>query len=71
MLILYTVTSYNRVPHQRLLKVLRFYNTAGNLVKWMEDFLSECKQRLAVNNVLLKRHDVISGLPQGSALGLV
>ena len=41
--------AFDTVPHQRLLEVLRFYNTTENLVKWIEDFLSECKQQVAVN----------------------
>ena len=63
------IKAFDGVPHQRLLRVLRFYNTPENLVKWIEDFLSERKQRVAVNGVFLKFYDVISGVPQGSVLG--
>ena len=38
--------AFDTVPHRRLLRVLRFYNTPGNLVKWIEDFLSERKNAL-------------------------
>ena len=43
--------AFDKVPHQRLLKVLRFYNNSEHLVKWIEDFVSERKQQVAVNGV--------------------
>ena len=52
-----------------MLRILRFCNNPENLVKWIEDFLSERKQRVTVNGVFRKWHDVISGLRQGSVLG--
>ena len=62
--------AFDTEPHQRLLRVLRFYNTPENLVKWIEDFLTERKQRVAVNGVFSKWHDVINSVSQGSVLGL-
>ena len=62
--------AFDIVPNQRLLRVLRFYNTPENLVKWIEDFLSERKQRVTINCVFSKWHDVIIGEYYGSVLGL-
>ena len=42
------------VPHQSLLRVLRFYNTLENLVKWIEEFINERKQLPTVNGVFSK-----------------
>ena len=61
--------AFDTVRQQKLLRVLKFYNNPENLVKWIEDFLSERKQRVTVNGVFPKWHDVISGLRQGSVLG--
>ena len=58
--------AFDIVPNQRLLRVLRFYNTPENLVKWIEDFLSERKQRVTINGVFSKWHDVIIGEHYGS-----
>ena len=57
--------AFDAVPHQRLLRVLRFYNTPENLITWIEDFLSERKQRVAVSGAFF------GCVPQGSVLGPV
>ena len=51
---------FDTVPHQRLLRVLRFYNTPENLINLIEDFLNERKQRVTVNGVFSKWYSKIS-----------
>ena len=41
------------------------------LSKWIEDFLSERRQRVILNGRMLAWKDVTSGIPQGSVLGPV
>ena len=65
------MVAFDTVQNQRLLRALRFYNTLENLVKWIEYFLSERKQRVAVNGVFSKLHNIINGPSQGSVLGPV
>ena len=62
--------AFDTVPHQKLLREIRFYNTPENLNTWIEDFLRERKQR--VNGVFLKCYEVMVYLKtQGCVLGPV
>ena len=58
--------AFDKVPHKRLLKVLKYYSIPSKIVDWIESFLTNGKQRVIVNDTPLSWYDVFSGVPQGS-----
>ena len=63
--------AFDSVPHRRLLLKLKSYGISGNLLSWLSSFLTGRLQRVTLNNVYSEWSNVISGVPQGSVLGLI
>lgn len=61
--------AFDKVPHQRLLLKLQHYGVRGNLLKWIEDFLSARTQEVVIDGTKSTPSLVSSGVPQGTVLG--
>ena len=61
--------AFDSVPHKRLIRKLAAYGVTGKILRWIETFLTDRKQRVCVECSLSNWEDVLSGIPQGSVLG--
>ena len=58
--------AFDKVPHKRLLQKFKTFNFPTELITWIENWLSDRKQRVLVDGEWL---DVVSSVVQGSVLG--
>ena len=61
--------AFDNVPHRRLLNKLKHYGITGNLVKWIEQWLTKRNQQVTLENHVSSKLTVKSGVPQGTVLG--
>ena len=66
---LYFVTSPRHLIVSGLIFKLRKYGICGNVLKWIESFLYDRKQRVNIDRYFSRWKTVNAGVPQGSIFG--
>ena len=56
--------AFDTVPDKRLINKLEAHGIKGQLLKWINDFLSNRRQRVSVNRSLSHWLDLLSGITQ-------
>ena len=60
--------AFDKVPHRRLLLKLSEYGLCSQMLSWIKDFLSGRIQSVAMEGSNSEPKEVLSGVPQGTAL---
>ena len=60
--------AFDKVAHQRLLRMLHHYGVRASTLRWIQGFLGDRTQRVVVDGESSATAPVISGVPQGTVL---
>ena len=63
--------AFDKVDHEILLKKLKMYGIRGKLYNWLEEYLKDRPQVVAIKGQHSYETKVVSGVPQGTVLGPV
>ena len=61
--------AFDKVPHQRLLLKLKAHGIGDSITDWIEQWLTDRRQRVVVDGEVSNWKSVLSGVPQGSLSG--
>ena len=61
--------AFDKVPHQRLILKLKSHGMGNSIINWIEQWLTDRRQRVVIDREVSSWKSVLSGVPQGSVLG--
>ena len=61
--------AFGKVWHEGLIFKLKTYGVEGNLLKLLENYLTDHQQRVVLNGRMSLSQNIYAGVPQGSVLG--
>ena len=61
--------AFDNVPHQRPILKLKSHGMGNSIIKWIEQWLTDRRQRVVVDGEVSSWKSVLSGMPQRSVLG--
>ncbi|CAD6212843.1 GSCOCG00012818001-RA-CDS, partial [Cotesia congregata] len=61
--------AFDKVNHEILVKKLSNYGVSGNVLNWLQSYLSDRRLQVRVDGHVSNEYYVTSGVPHGSHLG--
>ena len=61
--------AFDSVPPRRLIEKVKAQGVRGRVLGWIQDFLSDRREKVVINGIHSQDAEVSSGIPQGSVLG--